>query len=181
MSDRSRRDAVAGGHEEAGTPMRTPQGDLSSPPPMRARASRHRRPLLTPRSVALVLLGFLVAGMSGAGAYFAPVLAAAVSITGGQAIAHATKPTPTTATAVQGSGAGVQPFTVLLLGSDDDEKFDPNHVLTQSMILVRVDPAAKAVTMLSIPRDLWVPLAAGGVNKIDAAYANGGAASAVRT
>jgi LCP family protein required for cell wall assembly len=54
-------------------------------------------------------------------------------------------------------------------------------VLTQSMILVRVDPAARAVTMLSVPRDLWVPLAGGGVNKIDAAYANGAAAAAVRT
>jgi LCP family protein required for cell wall assembly len=70
---------------------------------------------------------------------------------------------------------------VLLLGSDDDQKFDPNHVLTQSMILVRVDPAARSVTMLSIPRDLWVQLSSGGVNKIDAAYAFGGAASAERT
>jgi len=75
----------------------------------------------------------------------------------------------------------VAPFTVLLLGSDNDEKFDANHVLTQSMILVRVDPAAKAVTMLSIPRDLWVPLASGGSNKIDAAYASGGATTSIRT
>jgi LCP family protein required for cell wall assembly len=132
--------------------------------------------------VALVLVGFLLAGLGGAGAYFAPVLAAAASITGGQAIAHATNSTPTPGAGEQGTGgANVQPFTVLLLGSDDDEKFDPNHVLTQSMILVRVDPAASSVTMLSIPRDLWVPLARGGMNKIDAAYSNGGAATAVRT
>jgi len=123
-------------------------------------------------------MGFLLAGLGGAGAYFAPVLAAAVSISGGQAIVHATSPTPTATAAVQ---ANLQPFTVLLLGSDNDEKFDPDHVLTQSMILVRVDPAAKSVTMLSIPRDLWVPLASGGVNKIDVAYASGGAATAVRT
>ena len=49
------------------------------------------------------------------------------------------------------------------------------------MILVRVDPAASSVTMLSIPRDLWVQLASGGENKIDVAYAYGGAPSAVRT
>jgi LCP family protein required for cell wall assembly len=147
-----------------------------------ARASRQRRPLVTARGVALVLTGFLLAGLAGAGAYFAPVLAAAVSITGGPAVSHSTTPTPTTAAAAAPAPAGnVQPFTVLLLGSDDDQKFDPNHVLTQSMILVRVDPALKAVTMLSIPRDLYVPLASGGSNKIDAAYSSGGARTAVRT
>jgi LCP family protein required for cell wall assembly len=35
--------------------------------------------------------------------------------------------------------------------------------------------------MLSIPRDLWVPLSAGGSAKIDAAYSYGGAATAVAT
>jgi LCP family protein required for cell wall assembly len=127
-------------------------------------------------------MGFLLAGLAGAGAYFEPVLAAALSITGSQAISHASNPSPGVAAAqAPAAPAGVQPFTVLLLGSDDDQKFDPNHVLTQSMILVRVDPAARSVTMLSIPRDLWVPLASGGQNKIDVAYANGGAPTAVRT
>jgi LCP family protein required for cell wall assembly len=130
-----------------------------------------------------VLTGFLLAGLAGAGAYFAPVLAAAVSITGtgGQAISHTTSPTPTAAAAAPAPAGNVQPFTVLLLGSDDDQKFDPKHVLTQSMILVRVDPALKAVTMLSIPRDLYVQLASGGFNKIDAAYSSGGAATSIRT
>jgi LCP family protein required for cell wall assembly len=133
--------------------------------------------------VALVVMGFLLAGLTGAGAYFEPVLAAALSITGSQAISHATNPTPAAGAAAQAPAApaSVQPFTVLLLGSDDDQKFDPNHVLTQSMILVRVDPAASSVTMLSIPRDLYVPLASGGENKIDVAYAYGGAPTAVRT
>jgi LCP family protein required for cell wall assembly len=49
------------------------------------------------------------------------------------------------------------------------------------MILVRVEPATKHVTMLSIPRDLWVPLSTGGSAKIDAAYAYGGAAAAIAT
>src|SRR5207245_4730800 len=65
------------------------------------------------------------------------------------------------------------------LGSDDDGK--NKSPLTQSMILVRVDPASKHVTMLSIPRDLWVPLSTGGSAKIDAAYAYGGAAAAIAT
>jgi LCP family protein required for cell wall assembly len=83
------------------------------------------------------------------------------------------KATPTSSTS---PGA---PFTVLLLGSDDDGK--NKSPLTQSMILVRVDPVSKHVTMESIPRDLWVPLSTGGSAKIDAAYAYGGAAAAIAT
>jgi LCP family protein required for cell wall assembly len=54
-------------------------------------------------------------------------------------------------------------------------------VLTQSMILVRVNPSTRKVVMLSIPRDLWVPLSSGGTAKIDAAYSYGGAAAAIAT
>jgi LCP family protein required for cell wall assembly len=35
--------------------------------------------------------------------------------------------------------------------------------------------------MLSIPRDLWVPLSTGGSDRIDAAYSYGGAAAAIAT
>jgi len=70
---------------------------------------------------------------------------------------------------------------VLLLGSDDDSKFSADHVLTQSMILVRVVPATKEVTMLSIPRDLYAPLSVGWTGKIDGAYSYGGAGAAIAT
>jgi LCP family protein required for cell wall assembly len=72
-------------------------------------------------------------------------------------------------------------FTVLLLGSDDDSKFSPDHVLTQSMILVRIVPSTKQVTMLSIPRDLYVHLSTGGYGKIDGAYSYGGPGAAIST
>jgi hypothetical protein len=48
-------------------------------------------------------------------------------------------------------------FSVLLLGSDDDLKSPPNAVLTQSMIVVSIDPTTPEVSMISIPRDFWVP------------------------
>ena len=73
-----------------------------------------------------------------------------------------------------------QPFTVLLLGSDNDSKFG-GTILTQSMILARVNPTTKQVVMELIPRDLWVPIASGGSAKIDAAYSHGGADAAVAT
>jgi LCP family protein required for cell wall assembly len=72
-------------------------------------------------------------------------------------------------------------FNVLLLGSDNDLKFSANAVLTQSMILVSIDPTTSDVAMISIPRDFWVPIANYGYQKIDVAYEVGGIALARAT
>jgi LCP family protein required for cell wall assembly len=121
----------------------------------------------------MLAAGFLLSGAIGASAYFLP-LVAVVRQTG--QVQDLSTPSPSATPVAPGA-----PFTLLLLGSDDDLKFDPNHVLTQSMILVRVDPTTSQVTMLSLPRDLWVPLSTGGVDRIDTAYSYGGAAAAVST
>jgi LCP family protein required for cell wall assembly len=47
------------------------------------------------------------------------------------------------------------------------------------MILVRVDPTTKQASMLSIPRDLWVPIPNQGWGKISTAYQLGGAQAAI--
>jgi LCP family protein required for cell wall assembly len=134
-------------------------------------------------AVALFLAGLFVSGMAGAFAYFLPVALVAYAGTGQSTRTPGARPSPgpsigslAAPTPIPGSA-----FTVLLLGSDDDSKFASDAVLTQSMILVRVIPATRHVTMLSIPRDLWVPLTSGGEAKIDAAYSYGGAAEAVAT
>jgi LCP family protein required for cell wall assembly len=49
------------------------------------------------------------------------------------------------------------------------------------MILVRITPSTKQVVMISIPRDLYVPLSGGGSGKVSAAYAYGGAGAAIAT
>src|SRR5260370_4409517 len=142
-------------------------------------ARRRRASRLHPvRLVALTLFCLLISGMAGAAAYFFPVVVAGVGQTGQTVVVpHGRSPgVPATPTRWAAPGA---PFTVLLLGSDDDGK--NKAPLTQSMILVRVDPASKHVTMESIPRDLWVPLSTGGSAKIDAAYAIGGPAAAIAT
>src|SRR3989449_11101846 len=140
-------------------------------------ARRRRASRLHPARLAvLTVVCLLLSGMAGAAAYFFPVVVAGVGQTGQTVVVppnNSAKVSPTPS-APPGS-----PFTVLLLGSDDDSKFQADHVLTQSMILVRVEPATKRVTMLSIPRDLWVPLSTGGSAKIDAAYSYGGAAGGV--
>ncbi len=147
------------------------------PPPFsrrgrrRLRESRPRRVQII--TALLLVLGFAASGTAGAAAYFLPVLSATLQLTGRTADLPSASPT---AAPAPGS-----PFTVLLLGSDDDAKFDPKHVLTQSMILVRVNPQTQQVTMLSIPRDLWVPLSVGGSDRIDVAYSYGGPSAAIAT
>jgi polyisoprenyl-teichoic acid--peptidoglycan teichoic acid transferase len=48
-------------------------------------------------------------------------------------------------------------FNLLLLASDTDSKFEGGRVLTQTEIVVRIDFTHHHVTMLSLPRDLWIP------------------------
>src|SRR5437879_4788506 len=141
-------------------------------------ARRRRASRLHPvRIAALTLFCLILSGAAGAAAYFFPVVVAGVGQTGQTVVVPPNRSPGVQAPAP--SAAPGAPFTVLLLGSDDDGK--NKSPLTQSMILVRVEPATKHVTMLSIPRDLWVPLSTGGSAKIDAAYAIGGPAAAIAT
>jgi LCP family protein required for cell wall assembly len=158
--------------------------------PRRRRASRHRpRPFL---GIALVVLGFAISGMSGAGAYFLPVFAAAFQTTGQKVDvrAHPSAAASAPALPAQQTQAVGSAFTVLLLGSDNDQKPESGgpvgRPLTQSMILVRVNPATRKVVMLSIPRDLYVPIYTAGGNvagsqKIDVAYSWGQEQEAIAT
>jgi LCP family protein required for cell wall assembly len=149
-------------------------------PGHRARASRRR---LSPfRTIILAVLAIALAAVAGGFAYFVPAAAAAIQATG--VMPQIPSPSPTgllTSSAPSPNPVQQGAFTVLLLGSDDDSKFSADHVLTQSMILVRVLPATKEVTMLSIPRDLYVHLSTGGYGKIDGAYSYGSAGAAIAT
>lgn len=126
----------------------------------------------------MVALLAVVSGAAGAVAYFLPAIVTAVKVTGQTLQPQATARAQGAAAASDASTK--VPFTLLLLGSDNDAKFG-GQILTQSMILCRVDPITKQVTMLSIPRDLYVPLASGQTNKIDYAYSYGEASNAVAT
>ena len=121
-----------------------------------------------PRAL-IVALGFILAGLGGLAAYFLPVFQTAANST------SASDGLPN----LNPISAPTQPFTVLLLGSDDDAKFVPERLNTQSMILVRVDPNTKQATMLSIPRDLWVQIPNQGWGKISWAYQEGGTQGAI--
>lgn len=62
-------------------------------------------------------------------------------------------------------------WNILLLGSDNDGKFNFPALLTQVMMVVHVDPDNNRVALVSIPRDSWVHVPeVGGMHKIDQAF-----------
>lgn len=61
-------------------------------------------------------------------------------------------------------------WNLLLLGSDNDQKFVFPDLLTQVMMVIRVDPLTDSVSMVSIPRDSWVSVPGQGMHKIDQAF-----------
>lgn len=71
------------------------------------------------------------------------------------------------------------PFYLLVLGSDTREEGAAGR--SDTIILARIDPTAQDVTLVSIPRDTQVQIEGYGTQKINAAYAFGGAALAVQT
>lgn len=72
------------------------------------------------------------------------------------------------------SAFGAKTLNVLLLGYQDDE------ATTDTVVLAHLDVARQAATLVSIPRDTWVPISGHGNQKINAAYAFGGAPSTAK-
>lgn len=77
-----------------------------------------------------------------------------------------------------------EPFNALLVGSDSREGLTPEEQLelganpvggqrADTLILAHLDPSADKVILVQFPRDLWVPLADGSENRINAALQGG--------
>ena len=81
---------------------------------------------------------------------------------------------------------GGEPFYMLLMGVDGSfdrgsaEMNDNDGTRSDSMILVRVDPEEKQVTMVSMHRDTKMQMSGYGTQKLNAAHAIGGPAYAVQ-
>ena len=78
-----------------------------------------------------------------------------------------------------------QPFYMLLMGTDESTERDDDPELaglfrTDTIILARIDPQQKSLTLVSIPRDTKVDLGEYGDQKINAAHTFGGATLAVQ-
>ncbi len=79
---------------------------------------------------------------------------------------------------------GVQPFlktpgsgpqTILILGSDKrNQEISGKYGLSDTTMLLRLDPDRNAIALLSLPRDLKVDIPGYGTDKLNAAYSLGG-------
>lgn len=66
---------------------------------------------------------------------------------------------------------GDRRINILLLGMGGDNH--PGGMLTDTMMVISIDPKNKEVAMLSVPRDLFVKVAGFGYQKINSVYALG--------
>ena len=75
-----------------------------------------------------------------------------------------------------------QPAVALVIGSDYRTSYGPNGPSrSDTLMLVRVDPATKLISLLSLPRDLWVPINGACCQKINSAFSEGGPKLTVNT
>jgi LCP family protein required for cell wall assembly len=149
-----------------------PEGERRGPvvlPP--ARGPRRRRPWgrIIGISLALVLLGTGIWVVVGYLAFRDSVARANARLV------RITRAAPVAPVLDQQSGLLLsKPTTILVMGRD-------RNGLSDSLQLIRVDPGRHLVSTLAIPRDLKVDIPGVGSDKINVAYARGGAALAVET
>jgi LCP family protein required for cell wall assembly len=74
-----------------------------------------------------------------------------------------------------------EPIFVLLLGSDARPGTPMDQGLGDSIHILGINPTAKRATVYGIPRDSWVELSTGGMNKINAALPLGGVDAMIGT
>jgi LCP family protein required for cell wall assembly len=133
-------------------PRRDPPSSEQSGQPKK----RHRRRKIILLSVSAVFLLTLIGGAAFAVIKYYSVYQFLRDSTG-RPLPAVTTNNGLQPTQLPGDLSNVDHFNLLLLGSDNDPKFSGGVVLTQTDIVVRVDLAHKKITLVSIPRDLWLP------------------------
>ncbi|MCW2971966.1 MAG: LytR family transcriptional regulator [Thermoleophilia bacterium] len=73
------------------------------------------------------------------------------------------------------------PTNILVLGSDNRAGDATEGSNSDTLMLVRLDPQEETISILSFPRDLYVPIPGHGTNKINSAYAEGGPQLTIQT
>ena len=78
--------------------------------------------------------------------------------------------------------SGSEPQTILILGSDKrNQAISGKFGLSDTTMLLRLDPDRGAIALLSLPRDLKVEIPGVGTDKLNAAYSLGGPKLTLRT
>ncbi len=86
-----------------------------------------------------------------------PVQAAVPVLPSNKSSTPASSPEPNTTAAPSGT-LSKERVNILLLGIDQRDSEAGQPTRTDTMILLTIDPVGKTMGMLSIPRDLWVPI-----------------------
>ncbi len=73
------------------------------------------------------------------------------------------------------------PYTILMLGSDQRSEAAPDDQRSDTTMLLRLDPDGGVISLLSLPRDLSVEIPGYGTDKLNAAYSAGGPKLTLRT
>ncbi|NJM39440.1 MAG: LCP family protein [Anaerolineae bacterium] len=76
---------------------------------------------------------------------------------------------------------GQERITILVLGIDQRPNESPSIARTDTMILLTLDPLTQSAGMMSIPRDLFVPMPDGRQDRINTAHVYGGPQFAMKT
>lgn len=78
-----------------------------------------------------------------------------------------------------------QALNILVVGSDaampGEGREQVTDVRTDTMMIVRADPGAGSIGVLSLPRDLWVDVPGGGQERLNTAWETGGPALLIDT
>ncbi len=160
-----------------------------SPQPSSALVVRSKAPAKKHRGLRGVVRNALMVAASGATAFTAAGLGAIAVLTfplprqiSGETVAPPLTELWRTGFRYQVS----RPVNILVMGLDearDVEGAEPDDLVgrTDTMLLVRVDPEAKAVNVMSIPRDTRVDIPSHGLDKINEANFEGGAELAAET
>lgn len=134
-----------------------------------------------PRSVG-VALGLLlcVASVAGYAWWWSNNLTDGLQSGAKHAVVQAALPQLHAAPLLPAPGADVpNSSTYLLIGDDHRPGYTRGN--TDTMILARVDPTHQWISLLSLPRDMRVNIPGYGLNKLNAAYAYGGAPLLIKT
>ena len=132
-------------------------------------ALRAANPNLDPRALYAGLVLNLPETATGNGATATPRPNSSATPSAGPNITSTPRPTSTPSRSKTPNIAAGERVNILLLGTDCRSE-DKGLCRTDTMILATLDPTSATAGVVTIPRDLWVPIPGLGENRINTAY-----------
>ena len=163
-----------------GAPTAADRGDSQNPYSRRvtqAEYTKQRRGKKRKKIILAVCIALAVVLVGGAGAAFAYINSINSNLNNGV--------DDNLRNALSDNGYAGDPFYMLLMGTDGSEErsesaeYAGDQFRADSMILARIDPQNKQITMVSLHRDTLIDMGTNGKQKLNAAHSIGGAAYSI--